>query len=263
MISDLLDFLSAIARGLLGLVVALLPERHWPALYRIPAAKMAGLSAILTLIVGFAAGVHGFLSYAQRAAETLTAAALEIAGRQTSGAVGGPEVTTAAPVAISALSLFAFLLLTPLGLLSLYLVVSGLLRAVSSFAGEPRGDFILSGIDALLSRSATSWREGSHRRARERDEGPEVADRLVSGAWANLSGVDYVVLAARRKPDWSKGGTVVTSDRWYTIGEAFDVRVAGALRTAYPLTEQKVPEILRRGVAYELPRLERRAPPAG
>ena len=90
---------------------------------------------------------------------------------------------------------------------------------------------------------------------RHRAEGPVVADRLYTGDWAGLEGVDFVVVASRRKPDWTRGTFVITSDKWYTLGDPFDLHLPQGLRTVYPLTEQKVMEVLRRGVAYELPPL--------
>jgi hypothetical protein len=81
---------------------------------------------------------------------------------------------------------------------------------------------------------------------------------LYEGSCANLPGVDYVVVSARRKPGWEAGAFVMTPDQWYTLGTPFEMRTPdGRLRTVYPLTAQTNNEVLRRGVHYELPPLRR------
>ena len=78
---------------------------------------------------------------------------------------------------------------------------------------------------------------------------------LRTGDWAELHGVDYVVLSARRKPDWHAGAIVLTSTDWYRLGVPFDMETPAGLRTAYPLTKMETVEVVRRGIQYELPRL--------
>lgn len=254
----LFEYLTAIARGLAAVVAGLLPHRYWNSVYRLPVSRLALVSALLTLCAGVLVGAGGFLDYATRAARAANQATLEIAVRQNSGELpAGAPITTAAPVAVSMLSLLAFTFFTPLGLFATYLMVSGFVRVVSSLIDEPFGDPILTGVDALVRRSGHWAADATRRRARQREEGPETPDRLYTGEWTDLSGVDYVVVSSRRKPGWDAGAFVITSDKWYTLGEPFDLRLPEGLRTVYPLTEQKVNEVLRRGVRYELPPLER------
>lgn len=255
----MVEYLTALLRGLAAVPAGLLPRRYWErVLYRLPISRLALVSALLTFLLGGFIGPRGFLDYATRAAGAANQAMLEIAARQNAGQLpAGEPITTAAPVAFSILSLVAFALFTPLGLVATYLTISGFVRAVSSFVDEPFGDPILTGIDAVVRRLSSRAADASRRRAREREEGREVADRLYTGEWAGLSSVDYVVVAARRKPGWNAGAFVITSGQWYTLGTPFDLRLPEGLRTVYPLTEQRVNEVLRRGVAYELPPLER------
>jgi len=67
-----------------------------------------------------------------------------------------------------------------------------------------------------------------------------------------------VVIASRRKPEWTKGAIVMTSSDWYRLGEPVDREVNGALRTMYPLTKLEAVEVVRRGIEYELPSLMRK-----
>ncbi len=88
---------------------------------------------------------------------------------------------------------------------------------------KPHGDPILSG--ARLARPeavhvATATR--SVRVERARLEGADEPDRRYDGEWAGLTGVDCVIVSARRKPDWTKGTFVITNDGWFTLGEPFD-----------------------------------------
>jgi hypothetical protein len=253
-----IDFLAAVSCGVAAVPAGLLPSRRWNALHRLPIERMAAVSAILTMTIGLVMGGRGFLDYARRAASAANDATFELAARQIRGEIP-PDVsiTTAAPVALSALSLVAFVLFTPLGLFSLYLVISGAARAVSCVVDDRFGDPILTGLDSLAARTRRRMSESSRRRVRERAEGPEVPDRLFTGEWAGLAGVTCVVVSSRRKPGWAAGVFVITSDRWFTIGEPFDLQMSGGLRTAYPLREQTTNEVLRKGVRYELPPLER------
>ena len=160
------------------------------------------------------------------------------------------------PYAFSVLSLFYYVFLTPLGLLCTYLVVSGSLRAISGFIDDPRGDFILS---IAYWAATTAWTKNHNERARiarERREGSDVPDVLQTGAWAGID-ADYVVLSARRKAEWDPGAIVMTSSDWYRLGAGFDVETPAGLRIAYPLTKMETVEVVRRGIQYELPRLQR------
>ncbi len=254
-----IEYLTAFVRGLAAVLVGFLPRRYWEGIfYRLPISRLALSSALLTLLTGGFIGADGFLDYSTHVGRAANQTMLEIAAGQNAGQLpAGEPITTAAPVAVSMLSLFAFVFFTPLGLFSTYVTVSGVVRAVSSFVDEPFGDPVLTGADTLVRWSGRRVAEGSRRRARERDEGPEVSDRLYAGEWAGLPDVDYVVVASRRKHGWEAGAFIITTDKWYTLGRPFDLRLPEGLRTAYPLTEQKVNEVLRRGVRYELPLVER------
>jgi len=254
-VNPILDALIVLGRGLAALLAALLPRRYWNALSALPIERLAGPSALLALLAGVVAGGLGFMNYAARAGGGAVDASFQIGARQARGEIPG-EITTMTMQGVSALSLFAFVFFTPLGLFSLYLAATGLLRVAGSLVDDPFGDPILTGVDALATQSARRLRRAHVRRARERREGPEVPDRLLAGDGANLPGFDYAVVASRRKPDWTAGTFVITSDRWYTLGEPFDIQLPEGLRTVYPLREQKVPEVPRRTVRYELPPLE-------
>ncbi len=72
------------------------------------------------------------------------------------------------------------------------------------------------------------------------------------GSWCGLE-ADYVVLAARRKAEWTEGAIILTSTDWYRLGAPFDMDTPSGLRTAYPLTKLESVEVVRRGIEYELP----------
>jgi len=243
----ILEVLSLVARALLAIPAALLPWRHWRRLPALPIDRMATTSGVLTFWAGTFVGFTGFLGYAWRAAGGAVDAALRVAGTH--------PVTSLDMQFASAFSVFGFILFTPAGWLATYLSVTGIWRAVAGWADDPFGDPILTGVDAALSGSWRRARQTQRRLARERLEGADVPDRLFPGEWAKRPGVDYVVVASRRKPEWTKGTFVITSGPWYTLGEPFERRLPEGLRTCYPLTAQKTNEVLRRGVPYELPPL--------
>jgi hypothetical protein len=250
-----LQALLAFGRGVAAVFAAFLPRRRWCAMPGLPIEPIAGWSGLVTLAAGAGIGVAGFFRFAWQAAGGVVDATLQIADRQVRHQAPA-EITTWTMQGASALSVFGFLFFTPLGLFAMYVGISGLVRAIAAWADDPVGDPILTGLDALVVRSKGNLRQTRARRSREREEGPEVPDRLFPADAAGADGFDYVVVSSRRKPDWTPGTFVITSDTWYTLGEAFEVRLRQGLRTVYPLREHKVAEVLRRGVQYEFPPLE-------
>jgi len=246
---DLAAFLGAIA-------ASLLPRRLWP---RLPAAfPLTGgalAAGLLTFFLGAAVGIPGFLQHAAHLSSSLNDATLQAAAAQVaSGMRAGDskEIAFHTPGMV-ALSIFTFLLMTPKGWLTLYLVGSGGFRAIAAAFDDAVGDPLLTAGDAAWTR----WRRGrrAERSRAERDalEGPEVPDRIVSGAAAGIPGCDLVVVASRRKPGWTRGVAVFTGDGCYRIGEPQERTIAGRLRTLYPLTAHTDHEAIRQSVRYEIP----------
>lgn len=217
------DCAGAIARAVCAVFLSLLPRRRWEAYDGFPLGSASLVSAVVTVGAGASIGVTGFLS---------------------------PPVPF-----IQVLALPVFLFATVPGWLTMYLLVSGTLRAMAWSASDAMGDPILTALDGWLTARRHSSTTESARRNREALEGPDVPDRLLPASWAGLTDADVVVVAARRKPDWTRGSCVITDDKWFTLGEPFDLQLPQGLRTIYPLTEQKVNEVLRRGVRYDLPPL--------
>src|SRR5262249_21184180 len=132
------------------------------------------------------------------------------------------RVAQAGPAA-SLLWFFEFMLLTPHGLASLYLMVTGVMRASFAALDDPRGDPILSGIDWAMHVAATELRRRGRQRDREAREGAEAPDVLITGENAGMPSADYVVIASRRKAEWSAGATILTSTDWYRLGRRVGV----------------------------------------
>jgi hypothetical protein len=215
-------------------------------------------AGILTFVLGFVIGIPGFLRYAEYAADVNNAWMLRTIAHNPSI---DPYAVTTGTTAISMLALFAFLFLTPLGLLTMYLIASGAVRALSAgIADDPRGDFILSAAHWGVTTLSAGIRGQGRRRTREQREGVEVPDVLATGEWAGLN-VDYVVIASRRKPEWEAGAIILTSTDWYRLGAPLETVMPGGLRTLYPLTRLETTEVVRRGIQYELPRLTKRTAP--
>jgi len=248
-----LSQLSDMVRWIAAVVAGVAPRRVWPALERwLPLQSAAFLSGLATLFAGFFIGVGGFFTFATRLASANNDWML--------GRLGAPPTTGDAavglvPYGMSVLTLFIFIFFTPTGLFALYLTTSGGLRAISAWLDDPRGDFVLTGIDWAATTMFQKNRRERLQIARERLEGDDAPDVLQTGAWARLPDADYVVLAARRKAEWTAGAIVLTSSDWYTLGVPFDIQTPAGLRTAYPLKKMDTVEVVRRGIQYELPRL--------
>lgn len=237
---------------------ALLPKRYWQSI-DLPVANVAVASAFIVLFLGFGLGIRGYFDYLERLrTESKGVSIYEIAELQNQGKLPEDSSVSAVPSGLAMTAPIAFVFFTPLGLFATYLVVSSFLRLAAASADETHGDPILTGIDWLARRTRGSHVERTARVERERLEGRAEPDRLYDGNWAGLPDVTYVVVAARRKPEWTKGTWVMTSDGWFTLGEPFDRPTPNGLRTIYPLTLQtSTLDVLRKGVSYELPPLRK------
>lgn len=245
-------------RSLIDAVIALpftlLPRRYWQS-FDLPVLSMVPLSGFVVLFSGFVIGIRGYFAYLERLRAIAGLSVLAISELQVAGTLPETAEVSAIPAAVYMTAPFSFVLFSPLGLFAAYLVVASIFRIASSYTGEPHGDPTLTAIDAMVRRVAGSRQLRSTRAAREKLEGMEEPDRRYDGEWAGLTGVDFVIVAARRKPEWRKGTFVITSDGWFTLGEPFDRPTANGVRTIYPLVLQTTPEVVRRSVSYELPPL--------
>lgn len=240
--------------GLVAFVVAMaaafLPYRHWA---RLPTSvrvfDAAFFSGLATMFAGTAIGIPGFLEHAH--ATTSLGLDAELHNVFTNPAAAGYRQGLVQGFA--GLSFFTFLLLTPKGWVTLYLVAGGTVRAAAAWFDDPVGDPILTGLDAIVSTGRARRRARAARGARASLEGPEVPDRVVSSSAAGLPGCDLVVVSSRRKPGWDCGVAVFTAEKCYRLGEPVERTVAGHLRTLYPLTEHVDFEAIRKSVRYELP----------
>lgn len=250
------DLLERAGTLLLCLVVCTLPRKTWDRFGGIlPVGSSPIPAAVLALLAGALLGFFGFLDFAADTASRNNQAMLEIAETQaSSGAAQEPAASLAMPVSLTMLSALAFAFFTPFGLSCTYLFVSGFYRILSAILDDPRGDPLLGLVHAAWTRSRARQRETRARKAREEQEGPEVRDRLLDPERAGMPGANLVVVASRRKPDWTPGTILDTGDRFYRVGPAVDRSLPVGLRTFYPLTEVPGAEVLRRIVRYDAAR---------
>ena len=236
-------------------VVSLLPRRYWSRFDGLPLQTMVPVSGVLTILAGAALGIRGFFAYLARLSGSPAASILEVSRLQVEGQLPETAAVSAVPAAMWAVAPVAFAFFTPIGLFAIYLVTSGWFRAASWWVESPHGDPLLTGIDALIQRTRHASAAKQVRQSRERAERADEPDRRYPGAWADLADADFVIVAARRKADWTAGTFVITPDGWFTLGHPFDRPMPQGLRTIYPLTALTTMEVMRRGVAYELPPL--------
>ena len=238
-----------------ALFVVILPHRLWSRVpHWLPVNSAAFFSGVATVMLAAAIGIPGFLDHAAATTSLGNTAMIEgemrRMGDYNRGMVQG----------FAGLAIFTFIL-TPVGLLTLYLAGSGVVRAAAGWFDDPIGDPILTGVDWALFAAHGRRHETSERRSREALEGPEVADRVVSSASAGIPGCDLVIVASRRKPGWERGVVLFTQEACYRIGEPVERTVAGRLRTLYPLHEHRDLEAIRRSFHYDLPLPGRAEPP--
>jgi hypothetical protein len=210
--------------------------------------RAAFVSGLLTVLAGAAIGIPGFLEHAGANISFVNETIVREAQRTPT-----VDYNRGMVMGFSGLSIFTFLFLTPTGLLTMYLLVTGTVRAAGAWFDDPVGDPILTGVDVALAGGHARHREDRMRRERAALEGPEVPDRVVSPAAAGLPGCDLVIVASRVKPGWEPGATVFTTEAAYRIGQPVEKTIAGRLRTLYPLSEHKDFEAIRKSVHYDLP----------
>jgi hypothetical protein len=257
MSGDVRLFIGEWTRRVAAVFLCLLPRRHWDRLESYPLSGSTFISAILTTSLGVIVGVGGYFVHMGIAVDAINTVGLGFAAKQVAENVPkSRELTTSSLQMASMLGFFGYMFMTPQGLTSLYCVLSGYLRMASYAVDHPVGDPALTLADAWIHAVTTRARQGRRRRARQRLEGFEQPDRLVTGKQAGVEGADYVLIASRRKADWTAGTIVVTTDTWYRIGNPYDVHSPEGLRAAYPLTALHAVEVLRRYVHAELPPLD-------
>lgn len=217
--------------ALAAIPAAFLPSRWWSAFPSIQIERFALMSALGTVVAGFILAIIGYFTFA---------------------ATGG--IMRSGPIAAP----FVFGLTTPLGLLSTYLIFSGIFRTATAYVGDWYGDPLLTAIVTATTSTRARRRDSAARADRLRREGIEVSDRLHRGEWAGLPQVELVVVASRRKSDWDAGVVVLTQDKSYRLGAPFDQNTPAGLRTIYPLTPLEPGEVIRRSVVYDLPPLRER-----
>jgi hypothetical protein len=236
-----------LVRWIGAIAAAMLPRRHWPALDGVvPASRAAAAASLLTMGAGVALGFVGFFAHLDEVASINNAAYLEAAVRYE-----GEKL--ALPSALSGLSFFTFVLLTPQGWLSSYLAVSGLVRTIGSQFDDPHGDFVLTLLDAGARRVATSTLRLGGIANRHRLEGPLVRDRVVAGNRVGLAVSDVVIIASRIKDGWEPGTIVLSNRGEFRILACEDRTIDGRLRRLYPLARVADLEAFRRTVTYEFP----------
>jgi hypothetical protein len=227
---------------------AMMPTRWWQWIDPyFPATESALSSGVSTIVVGGILWIGGFVDFAQHQAGTVNRIVLS----SPRAAAASDDLDSTVLQGISALSVFGFLL-TPLGMVAMYLTFSGLGRALSAAFGEGFGDPILTAADnavLALHRRLGTYSVQVGRRLRE---GPDVPDRIVRGAQIGIE-ADLVIVAARPKAYWDQGTIVRSGERWYRVGPIEERTVRGYLRTLYPLSELQDHAAIRRLVDYEIP----------
>lgn len=247
----------AIVAWTLGIAAGVLPRRHWPALdRRIPVSEMALPSAIATFGVAALFGIPGFFRYVERRTDIIVEGVLVATGWMAPPEQPVLAEGAAQMVWISGyLAPFTYALLTPTGLVTFYLALSGYFRLAAWYVDQPQGDFLLTLLDSAVARRRRAAGIDRSRADREALEGPETPDRLITGRAAGIPEAELVVVSSRRKPGWEAGVFVITPDAWYRLGQPVERILPGGLRTLYPLSEIHDLEVRRKSVEYELPPL--------
>ena len=249
-------------RFIFAIPLGLAPRRYWRSLdVYAPVTGAALLSAIATVFLGAAIGIPAYLNYAQQTAGAAVDMMLQAAGWKPMPAGGTATIAGAQLTWVAgSMNIWAFFLTAPAGIASVYIVATGWIRIIAWYVDDAWGDPLLTIADSLVRRSWFRHKAAAAKSDREKREGAEVPDILLTGADAGVPDCDLVVVASRRKAEWDAGAIVVTDDKWFKLGAPLEQQMPGGWRTLYPLTELHHHEVLRRAVRYTLPRLRTRRP---
>jgi hypothetical protein len=216
--------------------------------------RAAVLSGMVEFAVAMSVAIPAYLAFAQAGASQAVDAMLASNGWRTATNQSGATVPGAQLQWVSQFfGPLTFVIATPIGLVSAYLVLTSFIRIISAWVDDPLGDPLLTFADWLLFRSKTKRDMRQKKELRESLEGAEVADRVVSGAKAGIPEAELVVITSRRKPEWVKGAFIITSDKWYRLAEPVHRDTPNGLRTLYPMSEVRDLEVMRNGIPYEFP----------
>ena len=225
----------------------MLPRYYWERFESfLPVHNATFAASLITLLAGAALGITGFMSHLAEVTSTNNELYMEAAKHAKAEEMPLPS-------ALSGLSLFTFIFLTPQGWISTYLTLSGVLRTAGSQFDDPHGDLLLTAIDAGVRRGMTATSAKASEERRHRLEGPRVRDRVVNGDAIGLPHAHLVVVASRVKEDWDKGTVVLSNDGEFRVVEIEDRTIDGRLRRLYALARHTDLEVFRRTVRYEFP----------
>lgn len=241
----------SVLRAVGAVIGAMAPRHYWAALERwVPVYNAVFVSSLLTLFAGAALGITGFMAHLAEVTSQNNALYMEAARH-----VKGEEMPL--PSALSGLSLFTFIFLTPQGWLSTYLTLSGLIRTAASQFDDPHGDLLLTVVDAGVRRASTHTVARAREQHRHDREGPRVHDRIVKGTDVGFAKAELVVVSSRVKDDWDTGAVVLSNDGEFRIVGVEDRVMDGGLRRLYALERHTDLEVFRRTVHYEFPDTQR------
>ena len=217
-------------------------------------ARAALFSGMVEFAAAMAIAIPAYLAFAQAGASQAVDAMLASNGWRTATNQSGSTVAGAQLQWVSQFfGPLTFVVATPIGALSLYLVVTSFIRIISAWVDDPHGDPLLTFADWLLFRSKTKREMRQKKELRESLEGAEVHDRVVTGAKAGIPDAELVVITSRFKPGWVKGAFIITDDKWYRLAEPVHRDTPNGLRTLYPMSEVRDLEVLRNGIPYRMP----------
>ena len=239
--------LTGVLRAFGALIAAMLPRRYWTRFEPVlPVSRMVPAAAIVTMLAGAAIGIPGFFTYLEQTVAQNNALYLEAAARARTDDFPLPS-------ALSGLAFFTFILLTPQGWASSYLVLTGFVRLVGAHFDDPHGDFVLTLADAGVRRVGAATARRAAIDNRHLLEGPEVRDRIVHGAQLGLPDAAVVVVASRLKEGWAVGAVLLSDRGAFRILAVEDRTIGGRLRCLYSLTPHEDLEVFRRAVQYRFP----------
>jgi hypothetical protein len=162
------------------------------------------------------------------------------------------ETIVAGAQTLSLVSAASFVV-TPAGFAVTYVAMSSAARLLAAFLGDPSGDPLMASADWLRRRSAQLFSSAFSQIALRARFGRDEPDAIVRGTEHGFVEADFIVIAARPKPEWNHGTVILSDRRYFQILQPTERLIGQRHRVLYPLKRRHDFDIIRKAVRYDLP----------
>jgi hypothetical protein len=208
------------------------------------------MSPLITLCGAVTVGVPLFLQHLLVSASDAQRLAASLASRLPRRP--DEEAIVAGAQTLSLVSTASFVM-TPAGFAVTYVAMSSAARLLGAYLGDPSGDPLIASADWVRRRSAQLFSGVVSQIAVRARFGRDEPDAIVRGTEHGFVEADFIVVAARPKPEWTQGTVIFSDRRYFEVQQPTERLISQRHRVLYPLKRRHDFDIVRKAVRYDLP----------